>query len=177
MEYEEVKTTGLKIYAEVLEPTALEQFLSAMALPFVIDGALMPDAHTGYALPIGAVVATNGVVVPSWVGYDIGCGMCALMIEGLSSDLVRKNAQKIFDLIYRDIPVGFLMNEKETEYSLDGLTDIGKQIAEKKQYKNSLGSLGSGNHFIEIGADEYDRVWVVIHSGSRGVGHGIANFI
>ncbi len=66
------------------------------------------------------------------------------------------------------------MNEKETEHSLDGLTDIGKQIAEKKQYKNALGSLGSGNHFIEIGADEYDRVWVVIHSGSRGVGHAIA---
>lgn len=163
-----------KIYAQVLEKEALDQFNSAMSLDFVVKGALMPDAHAGYALPIGAVIATDGVVVPSWVGYDIGCGMCALMIDGLDPDLVKENSKDIFDLIYRDIPVGFSINKKETEYSLDGLTDIGKELANKKQFKKALGSLGGGNHFIEIGSDEFDRVWVVIHCGSRGVGHAIA---
>lgn len=164
----------MKIYAEVLEDTALEQFKSAMALDFVVDGALMADAHTGYALPIGAVVATDGVVVPSWVGYDIGCGMCALLIEGVSIDDVKDNSKEIFELIYKKVPSGFNVNQTEIEYSLDGLTDAGKEIAIKKNYKRAIGTLGGGNHFIEIGSDEQDNVWVVIHSGSRGVGHGIA---
>lgn len=164
----------MKIYAEVLEQTALDQFKSAMNNHFVLDGALMPDAHAGYALPIGAVVATKNVVVPSWVGYDIGCGMCALRLDGIDKDEVMKNSDEIFDLIYKYVPVGFSVNGKETNYSLDGLTDVGKEIAEKKKYKLALGSLGGGNHFIEIGHDESDNVWVVIHCGSRGVGHGIA---
>lgn len=164
----------MKIYAEVLEDTALEQFNSAMALDFVVDGALMPDAHTGYALPIGAVIATDGVVVPSWVGYDIGCGMCALKIENVNSNDVRENSQKIFDLIYEQVPVGFCINGKSIEYSLNGLTNDGVDIAVKKKHDLAIGSLGGGNHFIEIGSDEHDNVWVVIHCGSRGVGHGIA---
>lgn len=164
----------VKIYAEVLEPQALEQFESAMEQEFVVRGALMPDAHAGYALPIGAVVATKDMVMPSWVGYDIGCGMCALSVEGLDHYDVKNNAKEIFDLIYRDVPVGFSINSKETYYSTDGLTEIGKQLAEKKQYKKALGSLGGGNHFIEIGVDEWDKVWIIIHCGSRGVGHAIA---
>lgn len=164
----------VKIYAEVLEPQALEQFKSAMEQEFVVKGALMPDAHAGYALPIGAVVATKDYIVPSWVGYDIGCGMCALKLDHLDPNLVRENSKKIFDLIYRDVPVGFSVNGKPTEYSLDGLTGKGKEIAEGKKYQLALGSLGGGNHFIEIGEGEYGDVWVVIHCGSRGVGHGIA---
>jgi len=164
----------VKIYAEVLEDTALEQFESAMGLDFVVYGALMPDAHTGYALPIGAVVATKGVVVPSWVGYDIGCGMCAMKIDGVKADDVRDNSQKIFDLIYERVPVGFKINGNSLDYSLDGLTDEGMKIAEYKKHDLAIGSLGGGNHFIEIGADEHDHVWVVIHCGSRGVGHGVA---
>lgn len=68
----------IKIFGKKIEPKALEQFKSAMEQDFAIKGALMPDAHTGYSLPIGGVVATRGVVVPAWVGYDIGCGMCAI---------------------------------------------------------------------------------------------------
>lgn len=66
------------IYAESLEEGALQQFTDAMALECVVQGALMPDAHSGYTLPIGAVLAVEGVIFPSFVGYDIGCGMCAL---------------------------------------------------------------------------------------------------
>ena len=162
------------IFAEVLEDTALEQFNSAMELDFVVKGALMPDAHTGYALPIGAVVATDGVIVPSWVGYDIGCGMCALKVDGIYGEQIKENANDIFDYIYRDVPVGFKVNKVGIDYPLDGLTDHGKEIAIKKSYKHALGSLGGGNHFIEIGSDEEDNAWIVIHCGSRGVGHGIA---
>ena len=163
-----------KIYAEVLEDTAVEQFESAMAQPFVTYGALMPDAHAGYSLPIGAAVATKGVVVPAWVGYDIGCGMCALRLEGINREEVEANSQYIFDLIYKYIPVGFNVNQNGKCYSLDGLTDEGREIAVNNKHDRALGSLGGGNHFIEIGYDEYDNTWVVIHSGSRGVGHGIA---
>jgi tRNA-splicing ligase RtcB len=164
-----------KIYAEVLEESALEQFNSAMSQDYVVSGALMPDAHTGYSLPIGAVVATKGFILPAWVGYDIGCGMCALMLDGIDKDAIKANSQEIFDSIYNAIPVGFKSNSSAIDYSLEGLTVKGKEIAEKKNYKHALGSLGGGNHFIEIGHDEKDNVWVVIHSGSRGVGHGIAS--
>lgn len=163
-----------KIYAEVLEDAAVEQFESAMEQPFVTYGALMPDAHVGYSLPIGAVVATDGVVLPAWVGYDIGCGMCALRLDGIQREELEANRKDIFDLIYKKIPVGFNINQKPNTYSLDGLTEKGKKIATMKKYDRALGSLGGGNHFIEIGYDEEDNIWVVIHSGSRGVGHGIA---
>ena len=163
-----------RIYAEVLEDTALEQFNSAISQPYVVDGALMPDAHTGYSLPIGAVVATEGMIMPAWVGYDIGCGMCALKLDGIDKDAVVEKAKDIFNHIYECVPVGFNISDFETNYSNDGLTNKGKEISEAKNYKRALGSLGGGNHFIEIGHDEDDNVWVVIHSGSRGVGHGIA---
>lgn len=166
------KTT---IYAEVLEDTAREQFDAAMGLDFAVKGALMPDAHTGYSLPIGAVVATKGMVMPTWVGFDIGCGMCALKLDGINKKLVKENSKYIFDAIYKAVPVGFKSNPTTVEYSLDGLTDKGKEIAENKGFRSALGSLGGGNHFIEIGYDEADNVWVVIHSGSRGVGHGLAS--
>lgn len=163
-----------KIYAEVLEDEALRQFNEAMALDCVVSGALMPDAHTGYTLPIGAVIAVDGVVFPSFVGYDIGCGMCALRLDGIDADEVEANKADIFDLIYKYIPVGFNVNQESTPYSLDGLTDQGREVAERKKHERALGSLGGGNHFIEVGQDEGCNVWVVIHSGSRGVGHGIA---
>ena len=162
------------IFAEVLEESALEQFTDAMAQDFVVAGALMPDAHTGYSLPIGAVVATDSYVVPAWVGYDIGCGMCALRLDGIDPDEINSQASAIFDAIYRDIPVGFSINTTPMSYSLDGLTQQGATIAQDKNYQLTLGSLGGGNHFIEIGRDEKQNAWIVIHSGSRGVGHGIA---
>ncbi len=164
----------IKIYAEHLEDTALEQFNSAMEQEFSIKGALMPDAHTGYSLPIGAVVATKNMIVPAWVGYDIGCGMCALKLEGIDYLDIKEHSKEIFDLIYKYIPVGFNTNDRPINYSLKGLTIAGEEIARKKRWGKAIGSLGGGNHFIEIGYDDDLNVWVVIHSGSRGVGHGIA---
>ena len=165
----------IKIFAKDIESTALEQFRSAMEQDFAVKGALMPDAHTGYSLPIGGVVATEGVVVPAWVGYDIGCGMCAIPTTFRRRD-IENMSHEIFRGIYQRIPVGFNVNKKTVDSSLTprNLTRIGKKAFENRKGFRALGSLGSGNHFIEIGYDESDRIWIIIHSGSRGVGHGIA---
>lgn len=164
-----------KIYSDTIDPAALSQFYDALKEPYVVRGALMPDAHKGYSLPIGAVVATTDKIVPAWVGYDIGCGMCAIPTSFTAYD-VRQNSKAIFDGIYRDIPVGFNHNKVETnnpvlEYL--PMTDVTKAIF-KKDGLLQLGSLGGGNHFIEIGIADDGIVWVIIHSGSRGIGHAIA---
>jgi tRNA-splicing ligase RtcB len=164
-----------RIFAEVLEQEALNQFESAMQQPFVVRGALMPDAHAGYSLPIGAVVATDGVVLPAWVGYDIGCGMCALPTT-FEPEEVKEKAKVIFDTIYKDVPVGFSHNARDTPWT-DGealpRTDRMEEIFAKNGLRQ-LGSLGGGNHFAEVGADESGKVWIILHSGSRGIGHATA---
>lgn len=164
-----------KIYADVLEQGALDQFESAMQQPFAVRGALMPDSHQGYTLPIGAVVATDSVVVPSWVGYDIGCGMCAVPTS-FSVEDVRTNAQAIFNAIYATIPVGYNHNQNPTPWKLANDLPKSDKMAEifARDGLLQLGSLGSGNHFIEIG-ESSGTIWVVVHSGSRGIGHATAS--
>lgn len=164
-----------KIYAEHLEATALEQFRSAMEQDFAIKGALMPDAHTGYSLPIGGVIATDGVIVPAWIGFDIGCGLCAIPMD-TDVDAVRKNAKAIFDNIYRDVPTGFAHNQHPAEgVELPGeYTGVVKAQLDAGALRQ-IGSLGSGNHFIEIGADEGGTVWIILHSGSRNIGHKVCS--
>ena len=163
------------IFAEVIEQGAIDQFESAMNQPFVVRGALMPDAHQGYSLPIGAVVATDGVILPSWVGYDIGCGMCALPTT-FEAGAVRAYAGDVFKRIYAAIPTGFSHNEKPTEW--EDAPRLAKTPMLRERFGRDglrqLGSLGGGNHFIEVGEDETGKVWVVIHSGSRGIGHAVA---
>ncbi|MCL2011779.1 MAG: RtcB family protein [Cystobacterineae bacterium] len=164
-----------RIFAEVAEHEALRQFESAMQQAFTVRGALMPDVHVGYSLPIGAVVATKDVVVPAWVGYDIGCGMCALPTT-YAAPRVHQKAQEIFEKIYKAIPVGFAHNAQNTPWEEErhlARTQTLKSIFAKDGLRQ-LGSLGSGNHFAEIGTDENEKVWIVIHSGSRGIGHAVA---
>lgn len=168
-----------KIYGiENIEGEALSQFYDAMKQPFVAQGALMPDSHAGYSLPIGAVVATEGVVVPAWVGFDIGCGMCAVPTS-FSREGVEREKKAIFDQIYRDVPTGFSHNKRGAELDYqwaypDSVSDFAADIIKSGAPSKQIGTLGGGNHFIEIGHDENDRIWIVIHSGSRNVGHKIA---
>ncbi len=164
----------IKIFAQNIEAEALDQFYSAMNQQFSVQGALMPDAHTGYTLPIGGVIATQGVILPSWVGYDIGCGMCALKTDFPPNKLQEKSDQ-IYKEIYRQIPTGFNHNKTNSNWKADSFphTNATASIFEKNGLKQ-LCSLGSGNHFIEIGTDENQNVWIVIHSGSRGIGHAVA---
>jgi tRNA-splicing ligase RtcB len=162
------------IYAKNLEVQALNQYLSAMEQPFVVKGALMADAHMGYSLPIGSVVGTDNFVVPSWVGYDIGCGVCAVMTSFDKQDII-DHSQEIFDDIYDTIPMGFKHHQRQQEWFYDDIrrTDVANDIFLRNGLKQ-LGTLGGGNHFIEIGYDEDDQVWILVHSGSRGIGHAVA---
>ena len=163
-----------KIYGQNIEQEALDQFHSALKLEYSVRGALMPDAHTGYTLPIGAVIATAGVIVPSWVGYDIGCGMCAMPTSFRKEDIII-HAQEIFRSIYRSIPTGFSHNRHNSDWSHahQPRTATVNALFDKNGLKQ-LGSLGSGNHFIEIGYNEDNQIWVIIHSGSRNLGHSVA---
>lgn len=170
-------TKPIKIYAEVLEEGVMDQFNSAVQLDCVLQAALMPDAHVGYSLPIGAVVATDNMIFPSWVGYDIGCGMSAAHLDMKRNEL-HDHGHKIFDKIYDRIPVGFSHHDKprigsERFLEMNHSSGLGL-VWEDKRAGTHLGTLGGGNHFIEIGYDEWDDVWVIVHSGSRGLGHGIA---
>lgn len=165
------------IYAEHLEGDVLNQFYSALSQPYSVKGALMPDAHLGYSLPIGGVVATEDMILPSWVGYDIGCGMCAYQTDVSKSD-IEPFKNDIFQSIYREIPTGAGINKKaeKWDYSHLEMTSVLESIFEKYNGLKALSSLGSGNHFIEIGYDEDETVWIIIHSGSRKIGWELAHY-
>ena len=177
MQLKKIDATGkpYRIFAKHLENQAIDQFVGAMLQDSVLKGALMPDAHAGYTLPIGAVVAVNGMVYPSFVGYDIGCGMCAVKTT-FSATAVRKNAQAIFTRIYDTLPVGFAHRKTPSQWCDEKRFDHTPHL--KKLMANGglkqLGTLGSGNHFVEVGEDESGKVWIVIHSGSRNIGHSVA---
>lgn len=170
-----------EIFTDVnyLEHACVQQFVDAMKQPFVDRGALMPDAHLGYSLPIGGVVETCDYIVPSYVGFDIGCGMCAIKTT-FNKDEVENYKWGIRDAIKSVVPVGFDIHPVlgpqagALDSMLTNTTDHTKVIfAERKGY-HQLGTLGGGNHFIEIGYGEDDGVWIIVHSGSRGPGHGCA---
>lgn len=162
-----------KIYGENIEHEALKQFFDVMNQDFVIKGALMPDSHLGYSLPIGGVVLTDNFIVPSYVGFDISCGVCALKTN-YTKEQIEKYAQAIFDRIYELIPVGRDKRKKAINWRLPECTKIAKQIFYDRTGFKQLGTLGGGNHYLSIGYDSENYVWIECHSGSRGVGHGIA---
>ena len=136
-----------KIYSDDIEPQALVQFHEAMAQDFVVKGALMPDAHLGYTLSIGGAVACKNVVVPAYVGYDIGCGVCAFRTNFHKNDIVN-NRKKIFDQIYRDLPVGPKGHKHPLpiEYKLmTDIKDVCSVVGENfSAALKKLGTLGGG---------------------------------
>ena len=154
----------------------MEQFYDAMSQPFALRGALMPDAHPGYALPIGGVVATNGVVVPAWVGYDIGCGVSATPFSTNKESLF-DHLKEIHELIKHYVPVGF--KHRVVPITWPAYDEIPKTEVITEQFENGdgfcqLGTLGGGNHFIEVGMGSDGQLWIVVHSGSRNIGHKTA---
>lgn len=165
----------INIFAKDLDEDTFRQFQSAMDNDFAVKGALLPDAHLGYSLPIGGVVATEGVILPAWVGYDIGCGMCAAKTP-LKKDEIIPHREKIFHSIYRAVPTGFAHNKtpEQWDYKSIPMSPLLKKIFEREDGLKQLGTLGSGNHFIEISHNDEDFVWVVVHSGSRHIGWNTA---
>jgi tRNA-splicing ligase RtcB (3'-phosphate/5'-hydroxy nucleic acid ligase) len=175
-------------YGLNVEQEALDQFRNCYEKDFVVSAALMPDAHSGYAAPIGAVIITKGYVVPAWVGFDIGCGMIAVKIKGKDiAKKIKESSKEIYTEVNKRVPMGkgevnteSKISQKSKDRYNEILQEYKKGDYNKEIYqflKNSairhLGTLGGGNHFIEIG--EHDKeIWLIIHSGSRGVGYKIA---
>jgi tRNA-splicing ligase RtcB len=169
-----------------------KQFDSCCSQDYVISASLMPDAHSGYVAPIGSVLVTKEKIVPAWVGYDIGCGMIACKFRGVGFlDLLENHKEVIFSKVNESIPMGKgaigVHGDVSEKISLEfrELVSKFKKNSYNKvlfnfintQAQAHLGSLGSGNHFIEIGSSDFsnrDEFWLVVHSGSRGVGHKVA---
>jgi tRNA-splicing ligase RtcB (3'-phosphate/5'-hydroxy nucleic acid ligase) len=165
------------ISLELLEQDAQKQIYDALALPFLKKLAIMPDCHTGYTLPIGGVALLDGVVSPEYVGYDIGCGMICLITDINAKDVL-KDKEKIFKAIYDSIPVGFNGRNIPLQYRSFTSASGDKNLTNKAEAKVyiQLGTLGSGNHFIELGENSQGKFAITIHSGSRNVGHSVADF-
>lgn len=163
-------------FCENIESGALEQFFSCLDQPYVVKGAIMADAHKGYSLNIGGVIATKGWIVPAYVGYDIGCGLCAVKTNLHKDQIMDMDLRKkIHKAIHKAIPVGTKAHAKSQHVDLKGASKQALKILQKRKGSYQMGTLGGGNHFLEVGYDEEGAVWVVIHSGSRGTGHGIAS--
>jgi tRNA-splicing ligase RtcB (3'-phosphate/5'-hydroxy nucleic acid ligase) len=183
-----MKDKLVKNYSITTDPETLKQFKDCYTQDYVTAAALMPDAHRGYAAPIGAVLVTKGYVVPAWVGFDIGCGVLAtkLSAPGLSAKIALKT-EEIYRSISKAIPLGKGQKNSAGMLTLETKEKFDKVFQEfkKKEYDkqilnlihtsglSQLGTLGGGNHFIEIGLVE-DEVWLTVHSGSRALGHRIA---
>jgi len=175
--FEKLKTL---IPLEDLDWGAKEQIYAALDLDFLKTLAIMPDCHQGYLLPIGGIALLDGVISPEYVGFDIGCGMCCCVTDMDSTDLGDWNDKiGIFNKIYKRIPVGIgqmksLPEDYKDFYSASGGKDLNQRVNAKLTLQ--LGTLGSGNHFIEIGFNRENKVVVTIHSGSRNIGHSIATY-
>ena len=175
------------IHAVDLDDATLKQFDDCCKEDFVVKAALMPDAHLGYVAPIGAVLVAKDHVVPSWVGYDIGCGVSAAKLSGITVEEVKENRDAIFEKVKALVPMGKgKINSKEdiTEETKKDFKELVRTFMQGPHDKNVLqfiqskaiqhvGSLGDGNHFLELDYDN-DDVWVVVHSGSRGIGFKVA---
>lgn len=169
-----------------LDEQTRRQAARAARLPFVAGYvALMPDAHWGLGATVGSVIPTVGALVPAAVGVDIGCGMVAARL-GVDAGVIEANAPRILERIAEQVPAGLgrwrsggeRRAEAESRLAAAGLAiealSTVPDPADRDRIPDQLGTLGSGNHFIEICADEEDRAWVVLHSGSRGIGNRVA---
>ena len=174
-------------WASILDTNAQEQAIRTSGMPFVFPHlALMPDAHLGMGATVGSVIPTLGAIIPAAVGVDIGCGMIAVKTV-FTADEVRRAAPLVTlrSRIERLIPLSAGHHNRtldvgpHTRTYLDELTTLADQAGfdparHGRKWPHQLGSLGSGNHFIEVTADETETVWLFLHSGSRGVGNRIA---
>jgi tRNA-splicing ligase RtcB (3'-phosphate/5'-hydroxy nucleic acid ligase) len=163
-----------------IEPAAKQQLENISELPFIFKHiAVMPDCHLGKGATVGSVIATKGAIIPAAVGVDIGCGMIAVKTKFFAKDLP-DNLEKLRTGIERRIPLGAgAFNRKLSETAKTRVAQLKHAARQEyehidKRWTEALGSLGSGNHFIEISLDESDWVWVVLHSGSRGIGNRLA---
>jgi tRNA-splicing ligase RtcB len=180
----------VKIWTDDVDERSIEQLTNIASLPFIHHHvAAMPDVHLGIGATIGSVIATHKAIIPAAVGVDLGCGMVAARLSLTANEIDEKALQKVFDQISRDVPVGRAQHSDERvlvdaakpfEPGLKSLTDrhpeLLKAFGKFSKWTNQMGTLGGGNHFIEVCLDETNQVWVMLHSGSRGIGNAIASY-
>jgi tRNA-splicing ligase RtcB (3'-phosphate/5'-hydroxy nucleic acid ligase) len=171
-------------WASILEDSTRDQAVTTARMPFIYPHlALMPDAHLGLGATVGSVIPTRGAIIPAAVGVDIGCGMIAVRTQ-FHRDQLPADRSPLRQAIERAVPLSAgAANQKvsrdHTVARLEQLTALAEQAGfepgrDAKAWELQLGTLGSGNHFIEVTVDENDGVWLFLHSGSRGVGNRIA---
>lgn len=180
----------VKIYTDDIDSSAYTQLSKIAELPFIHSHiAAMPDVHHGIGATVGSVIPTRGAIIPAAVGVDIGCGMNAVRLS-LSANELPDNLKPVRGAIEDAVPVGFNMHKyvkarKSTLTPLDaGLEKIlahhptiGKMVKNiSRTWSQQVGTLGGGNHFIELCLDENQDVWVMLHSGSRGIGNVIGRY-
>ncbi|MBN1093302.1 RtcB family protein [Blastococcus sp. TML/M2B] len=169
-------------WASILEDTTREQAERTAQMPFIHPHlALMPDAHLGMGATVGSVIPTDGAIIPAAVGVDIGCGMIAVRTQFTADDVAGRPLDVLHQQISRSVPLSAGGRNAKIRASaepriaeLRDTPGAGQADAEARQWPQQLGTLGSGNHFIELSLDEQDRVWLFLHSGSRGVGNRLA---
>ena len=177
----------VKIYTNEVENAALQQLKNIAQLPIVHSHvAAMPDVHLGKGATVGSVIPTVGAIIPAAVGVDIGCGMNAVRTSLRASQLP-DSLKSIRAAIEAKVPVGFARHKmvNAREAACKSLASGADRLFEKhpallkmlrdpqRTWVTQVGTLGGGNHFIEICLDESDQVWVMLHSGSRGIGNAI----
>ncbi len=180
----------VKIFTRDVEAEALEQLQKVAQLQFIHSHvAVMPDVHAGIGATVGSVIPTKNAIIPAAVGVDIGCGMNAIRL-GLKAAQLPDSLRQIRSAIEHSVPVGFALYKqaKAKASTLDPLAKRLKVITDKhpglkrmlrdfdRTWQKQLGTLGGGNHFIELCVDEQDDVWVMLHSGSRGLGNCIGTY-
>lgn len=182
MEVKIINGWPVKIWADKIEDAAMEQITALTTLPFVYHHlAIMPDVHPGKGMPIGGVLACRDAVVPNAVGVDIGCGMCAVKtnrkVRSIPKDVLRK---KVMSGIRKAIPLGMEHHKQsQGEDVMPTGYDIDKLAVVSRQYVSALrqvGTLGGGNHFIELQHDAEGYLWIMIHSGSRNLGKQVGDY-
>jgi tRNA-splicing ligase RtcB len=180
----------VKVYTGEVEASARQQLVNISQLPIVHHHvAAMPDVHLGIGATVGAVIPTLRAIIPAAVGVDIGCGMIATRLSLSASQLDEKALKKVFAQISRDVPVGFNQHDERDVRSgaarpfqrklgkiLERHPGIGKRVGRHSSWVRQMGTLGGGNHFIEVCLDEALRLWVMLHSGSRGIGNAIGTY-
>ena len=174
--------TPVKVWAKYVDPHAWKEIDNLSRLPFIYHHlAFMPDVHGGMGMPIGGVLASKKVVVPNAVGVDIGCGMCAvktnLKADEISRDVIRR---EIMSGIRARIPLG-MDHHKDLQdeafmpqgHDIDNLHVVSRQYVSARR---QVGTLGGGNHFIELQKDDEGYLWIMLHSGSRNLGKQVGDY-
>ena len=177
----------VQVYTAEIEATARQQLVNISQLPIVHHHvAAMPDVHLGIGATVGSVIPTRSAIIPAAVGVDIGCGMIATRLSLTAQDIDEKSLTKVFNQISRDVPVGFgqhddaVADPKPFQKGLIRILEkhpgVQKRVGKNSKWERQLGTLGGGNHFIEVCLDESQGVWVMLHSGSRGIGNAIGTY-